>query len=176
MDNFNMVVSTGKNFETQAKAELWFNLLSIGDENPIIFSSNISGLVLAYTNKNPRDLIYFLRDVMENKDPNYTQNIHKIYPVDRVVLTEIDLIKEATLDLVKTHPYCKPNTEFRISIRKRNTDLETKEIIAVIADNLDFPVNLKKFDWNIQIEIIGNYTGIGILRESDIFRPNSKKI
>ena len=175
MENFNLIVSTGREFETQAKSELWFNLLSIGDESPIIFSSEISGLVLGYTNKNPRELVYYLRNVMENLDLNYTQTIKKIYPVDQVVLTDLDLIKKKSLELIKNHPYCKEGTEFRISIRKRKTELETNEIINAIADNVKYPVNLQEFDWKLQLEIIGNYTGIGILKKKDIFSPVSKR-
>lgn len=175
MDNFNLIVSTGRNFEQQAKSELWFNLLSIGDDSPIIFKSEISGIILAYTKLEPRNLIYYLQDVMTHKDINYTQFIHKIYPLDQVVETDLEKIKLTTLDLIAHHPYCKPGTSFRITIRKRKTELNTNEIINAIADNLDFTVNLQEFDWNIQIEIIGNYTGIAILKKKDVFRPIRKR-
>ena len=171
MENFNLIASTGRDFEQQAKAELWFNLISLGDDSPIIFKSEISGLILAYTSLPPKKVIHFLQDVMMSKDPHYTQFIHKLYPLDKVVPSEIGAIKQASLELINSHPYCQPDTEFRITIRKRRTELETQDIISAVADGIKYKVNLQNYDWNLQIEIIGGYTGIGIIKETDVFRP-----
>ncbi len=171
IDNFNLIVSTGKDFENQAKAELWFNLLSIGDDSPIIFNSEISGLVLASTSAEPRELIRFLNETINTKDIYYSQYIHKVFPLDMVVPTDLEEIKKGVVKLVETHPYCQPSSQYRITIRKRRTDLKTQDIITAIASNVDFKVNLQQYDWIIQIEIIGANTGIGILKDNDIFRP-----
>lgn len=172
IDKFNLIVSTGTDFEIQAESELWFNLLSVGDKSPIIFKSEISGIILAYSSIDPKILINYLHDILVYKNPNYCQFIQKIIPIHEVTTSEVNSIRESSLKLIKNHPYCIPNSEYRITIRKRRTKLESKELIDAIADSLKFKVNLQNYNWRLQIEIIGNYTGLAILRDSDVLRPN----
>ena len=172
MQNFNLVVSTARDFETQAETELWFNLIALGDPSPIIYQSGLQGLILAYTSLPPRKVIYYLQEILATKDPDYIQFIQKIYPVDSVVTTELPMIVEATKTLVAENPVCQiPDSKFRITIRKRNSPLTTNEIISVIAHEIPHPVDLKNFEWNLQLEIIGNTTGIAILVPGDILSP-----
>ena len=174
MIDFNLIISTGRDFETQAECEAWFNLLSIGDPNAIIQKSGIPGLILAKTDKDPRDLVYFLqKGFVEN--PSYVQFIKKIYPIDGVVETNLDLIKEKAIELLnnRTKLDIEPKP-FRISVRKRQTTLKTSEIIPIIADEIKNPVSLQDYHYNIQIEIIGDVSGIAILEENDIFSPESQ--
>ena len=171
MMNFNLIVSTARTFERQAECELWFNLLAIGDDTPIFSQTGNVGLFLAQTQCEPRRLIKHLQDSLTKHDPNSIRFLQKIYPIDVVVPTEIELIKQATLDLVAQHPVAKdPSSTFRVTIRKRQTRLKTNEIIPVIAGCFTNPVSLKEFDWNIQIEIVGDMTGIAILTANEYFK------
>ena len=177
MKEFNLIVSTGRDFEIQAQNELWFNLLAIGDENPIIFNAGIQGLVLAKTKLPPRTLIQYMRSCLLTKDSEYCQFIQKIYPIDIVVPTELDRIRTTALELISTHPVCQDLTStYRISIRKRSTTLTTQELIGAIADVVPNKVSLQDYSWNLQIEIIGNDTGLAILETGDIFQPISEKL
>jgi hypothetical protein len=54
MKNFNLLVSTSRYNETNAKAELWFTLLLCDDEYPIISGFKFPGLVMALTNLDAR--------------------------------------------------------------------------------------------------------------------------
>ncbi|WP_457558345.1 THUMP domain-containing protein [Candidatus Harpocratesius sp.] len=176
MQKFNLLVSTAREFEEQAKTELWFNLMSLGDPNPIIYKSNFQGLILGYTNLPPRRLIYYLRDVITSKDVNYIQFIQKIYPIDLVTATELPVIKEAVLELIAESQICHvPTSKFRITVRKRNSPLRPEDIINSIAPLISNPVDLKNFDWNLQFEILGKQTGIAILSKDDIFKPISER-
>lgn len=176
MKNFNLMVSTGRNFENQAENELWFNLLALGDETPIIFRSGNQGLILAKINIDPKKLIAYLRDILKNKNKEYMQFIQKITPIDIVVSSDIEIIKDATLNLVRTNPLCQKNdSKYRISVKKRQSMLKTSEIIDAIATAIPNKVSLKEFDWNIQVEIIGDTTGIAIHSQNDIFKPISEK-
>ncbi len=175
--NFNLMVSTGRDFEEQAEIELWFNLLALGDESPIIFRSGNQGLILAKTAINPKDLIQYLREILYNKDKdnNYIQFIHKITPIDIVIPSNKDSLREGVLKLIENHPLCQdPKSKYRITVKKRQSLLQTSEIIDVIASTLQNDVSLKDFDWNIQVEVIGDSTGIALLKKSDIFKPISE--
>ena len=178
LTDFNLIVSTGRDFETQAQNELWFNLLAIGYENSIMINApGIQGLILAKTKLPPRTLIRYMRSCLLTKDSEYCQFIQKIYPIDIVVPTELDRIKVTALELISSHPVCQdPDSTYRISIRKRSTSLKTQEIIAAIADTVQHKVSLQDFVWSLQIEIIGNDTGIAILEAGDIFKPLSEKL
>lgn len=176
MQNFNLVVSTARDFEIQAITELWFNLIALGDNSPIIYPSSYQGLILAQTSLPPRKIVYYLREIITSKDPEYIQFIQKIYPVDCIVPTEIPQIEAAIPELMKKSPLCESSdSKFRITIRKRNSPLQTDTIVNAIGSLVHHPVDLKHFDWNIQLEIFGNTTGIAIITEDDIFKPLSKQ-
>ena len=170
------MVSTGRDFEDQAEYELWFNLLALGDESPIIFRSGNQGLILAKTTIKPLDLIQHFREIMQSKDKDYSQFIHKITPIDIVVPSTLESLKEGVLKLIENHPMCKNSkAKYRISVKKRQSPLQTSDIIDTIASNIPNDVSLKDFDWNVQVEVIGDSTGISLLGKSDIFRPISEK-
>jgi len=176
MKNFNLMVSTGRDFEDQAEYELWFNLLALGDESPIIFRSGNQGLILAKTEIEARDLIKYLRNIIQHKDINYIQFIHKITPIDLVVPSNIESLKESVIKLIEKNPLCRdPKTKYRITVRKRQSLLQTADIIDAIASVIPNEVSLKEFDWNVQIEVIGDSTGIALLSPNDIFKPISEK-
>lgn len=176
ISDFNLVVSTYREFESHCEAELWFNLMTLGDDTPIIANPSIPGLLLVKTRIDPRQLISYLNSVINEKDPTYVQYIAKIYPIDRVVPSEIPIIQQAAIDLIQSHPLCmNPLSKYRISIRKRQTSLHTDEIISAIADKINFSVDLKNYDWMVQVEIINQYCGLAIIKDQDIFRPNAEK-
>ena len=176
MLDYNLLISTARDFEGQAECELWFLLVAFGDETPIISKVGISGLLVARTHSDPRGFIDFLRKIMTEKDTNYFQFVQKIYPIDKTVASDIPSIKEMALELIKTHPLCRnPESTYRITIRKRNTPLKTEDIITEIAAVIPYKVDLKQYNWNLEIEIIGDYTGLAIITEENIFKPISEQ-
>jgi len=176
MAQFNLIFSCARDYERNAEAEAWFNLMAQGDPDPVFLPTGIQGLFLADTSLDPRKFIHNLRDIVAEKDVNYIQFIQKIYPVDEVVEADPDLIAATTKNLVAKHPYCQESgSKYRITIRKRHNPIHTDVIIDAIAKQVQYPVSLKVYDWNIQIEIIGEMAGIAILHDDDIFKPISEK-
>ena len=174
MKDFNLIISTGNKFETQAECEIWFNLLAIGDETPITYKSGIQGIVLAKTKFAPQKVTKFIDNILKTRDNAYCQFLKKIVPIESVVETDLDMIANTVIELVKNHPLCQDlDSSYRISIRKRRTKMTTAEIISAIAPKLSHPVSLKEYNWIIQIEIVGNLTGVAILTDEDILAPTS---
>ncbi len=64
---------------------------------------------------------------------------------------------------------------YRITVEKRHSVISTREIIDEIANKITNKVSLEKFDWMILIEILGNKTGISILKENDILSTQKLK-
>jgi tRNA(Ser,Leu) C12 N-acetylase TAN1 len=176
LSDFNLVVSTARDYEQQCECELWFNLMALGDSTPIVTRPGIPGLLLVKTSIEPRKLIHHLRDIITNKDLNYIQFIAKIYPIDVVVETDMDTIAQAAVSLVENHPIAKDKTtKYRITIRKRQCENSTDEIIKKVASLINNPVSLKEYDWNLEIEIINKYAGLAIITDEDIFAPIQEK-
>ena len=64
----------------------------------------------------------------------------------------------------------KEDESYRITVEKRNHEISSKLIISKLADEIQNKVSLEKPDWVILVEIIGNKTGLAVLRDEDIFR------
>ena len=70
MKNFNLLVSTSRYNEINAKSELWFILLMCGDIYPIISGNQFPGLFTALTNINSKQVIKKIKKIQE-KNPNF---------------------------------------------------------------------------------------------------------
>lgn len=89
----------------------------------------------------------------------------RIIPIQETVTTNKENIINAVLNHTET---IKPDDTFRITIEKRHSTISTNEIIDLIADKIERRVSLKRFDWMIIVEILGNKTGVSVLKEEDV--------
>lgn len=165
MRNFNLLISTSRHNEINAKAELWFLLFMMGDEFPLIFRVEFPGLFIALTNLNPKKCIEKLRK-MALKNPNFFQYILKITPIEYACETDLYLIKMTVID--NFHRVIKKKETFKIQINKRNCATSKLEIIEHIAVDLQNKVDLREPDKIVNIEILGNFTGISFITKDDI--------
>ena len=93
-------------------------------------------------------------------------------PIQTITETEMDKITES---VIKLKDVIKQNDSYRITIEKRNTDVSSTEIITDIAKIFPNKVSLNQPDWVILIEILGDKTGISILKDSEIFSLDKTK-
>lgn len=168
MNNFNLVLSTQHGYEQVAETEMWFQLMILGDPHPVIIHSSIPGILLVTTEINPFTVIKKLQEI-QNKDPKFFQFTLKLIPIERVIETDLDLMKKATDELIDSKRNITQSGKFAIEIRKRSTELSKKDIIDKIAIGIPNEVDLKNPNWIIWMEILGNITGISILTYHDIF-------
>ncbi|RLE84841.1 MAG: hypothetical protein DRJ41_02410 [Thermoprotei archaeon] len=82
------------------------------------------------------------------------------------VKTDINIIKENALTLANEN--INKEESYKILIRKRLTEMRAEDLISVIAPNISNKVSLEKPDKIILIEIIGNITGISVIRPEHI--------
>ena len=80
-----------------------------------------------------------------------------------------------TESVIKLKDVIKQDDSYRITIEKRNTDVSSTEIITDIAKIFPNKVSLNQPDWIILIEILGDKTGISILKDSEIFSLDKTK-
>jgi len=93
-------------------------------------------------------------------------------PIQMITETEIDKIKQNVIKLKDT---IQKNDSYRITIEKRNTDISSTEIITEIANIFPNKVSLNQPDWIVLIEILGNDTGISILKDDELFSLDKAK-
>jgi len=90
----------------------------------------------------------------------------------KVIETQIDEIEKCVSEMSEQ---ILEDEKYRISIEKRNSDLSSKEIITKIANQIKNKVSLEYPDKMILIEILGNKTGISILKKSDVLSIEKTK-
>jgi len=153
--------------ERNAKTELWFYLLILGDENPIINQSSVNGILFVNSRLNQFFIIEKFKEFLD-KEPSFFQYINKIVPIERVIESNVSLIEAKVDELLKEKPEFMNLKSFCIIIRKRKTQISRSSIIESIAPKINLSVDLKNPEWIIWIEIIGKITGISILKPTQV--------
>jgi tRNA acetyltransferase TAN1 len=167
-NNFNFLVSTSRFNETNAKAELWFTLLTCGDRYPIISSLEFQGLLTAFTTLRKEEVISKIKELLKI-DPTFFQYILKIVPIDFVCETDVEVIKE----IIQTHhnEYLEEDESFRIDLKRRNNEIINRsQLIKVVAEIFNNRVDLDNPNKIVRLEILGNFCGISFLQLNDIIK------
>jgi len=172
LNNFNLLVSTSRFNEVNAKAEIWFTLLMCGDKYPIISGIKYPGLITAATNIDIKEVILKIKKILE-KDSNFFQFILKIIPIDYVCETKLSIIKQF---VEKYYPlYLTKGDSFKIELKRRKSEIiERDTIIESVANLIDNKVDLDNPDKIIRIELLGNISGISFLNPDDIIIIHNK--
>ena len=173
MNNFNLLVSTSRFNEVNAKAELWFTLLMCDDKYPIISGANYPGLITAATSIENREIIKNIKKILE-KDATFFQFILKIIPIDYVCETNLKVIKQI---VEQYHPaYLNKTNSFKIELKRRKSDtIERDAVIESVAKIIKNKVDLENPDIIIRIELLGNISGISFLNPEDIIAIPNKR-
>ena len=96
----------------------------------------------------------------------------RIIPIQSITETNIDKIKQ---NVIKLKDSIQKNDSYRITVEKRNTSVSTNEIITEVAKIFPNKVSLNKPDFIVLIEILGDKTGISILKDSELFSLDKSK-
>ena len=72
-------------------------------------------------------------------------------------------------------PQMKKDATYRITIEKRNSNISKTEIITKIANKIENKVSLEHPELIVMIQILGNSTGISIIKTNSIFSMEKQK-
>ncbi len=162
----NLIITCSRHFEPEATAELRKVLSIFGDEDPKITISEMSGILTADTHCDPFEVTRKIKaKVIE--EPWSIRYCLRIIPIQEFTNTDLEEILNAVGKLVKK---IKEDESYRITVEKRNHEISSKLIISKLADEIQNKVSLEKPDWVVLVEIIGNKTGLAVLRDEDVFR------
>ena len=167
----NLLVTCARNLETETKSEIEKIFGEIGDQKPEILNVGMRGILMVNTNVEPSKIIDWVKDKVV-EEPWLIRYCLRIIPIQTITETEMDKITESVIQLKDA---IKQDDSYRITIEKRNTDVSSTEIITNIAKIFPNKVSLNQPDWIVLIEILGDKTGISILKDSEIFSLDKTK-
>ena len=164
MSKFNLIVSTSRFREEEAQDEILDLLDTFGDPDAESEITEIRGLLLAQSALNPFEVIEKLKELVAS-EPWGVRYILRVLPIEAVVSTELDAIRQATKDLAAKIG----KDSFRITVEKRHSSLESIEVIKAIAGEIECKVDLENPGMVVLVEIIGGQTGLSVLRPDQMF-------
>jgi len=167
----NLLVTCARNLETETKNEIEEILGEIGDQEPEILNVGMRGILMVNTNIESSKIITWVKDKVV-EEPWFIRYCLRMIPIQTITETEMSKITENVTELKNV---IKQNDSYRITIEKRNTDMSSTEIITEIAKIFPNEVSLNQPDWVILIEILGDKTGISILKDSEMFSLDKAK-
>jgi len=167
----NLIITCARHLEPETQEEITRILGELGDSEPKITISSMSGILTAETKLDPVEVVKKIQELILD-EPWVVRYCLRIIPIHRVTETKIEEIEEIISELVELIP---EGDSYRISIEKRNSDISSQELITKIANKIKNKVSLENPDKIVQIEILGSKTGISILEKSDILSVEKTK-
>jgi tRNA acetyltransferase TAN1 len=171
LNDFNLLISTSRGYETDACSEVWFLLGEIGDKEPKVEKSDVAGLIVAKTVLNPFNAIQELRKLLKERPWEFRYTL-RFVPIEVVIRTDLERIKEASQKLSSKIGM---NETFRVTVEKRYTNLSTNDVIKAAAEGIERKVDLANPNRILLIEILGGLTGISIIKPEDILSVTKEK-
>jgi len=167
----NLIITYARSLESETKNEIKKILDELGDQEPEILNVGMRGILMVDTIIEPSKIIDWVKNKIV-EEPWLIRYCLRIIPVQSITETNIDKIKQ---NVIKLKDSIQKNDSYRITIEKRNTSLSTNEIITEVAKIFPNKVSLNKPDLIVLIEILGDKTGISILKDSELFSLDKSK-
>lgn len=143
----------------------------LGDSEPTIIITNMSGILTAEIKLDPIEVVKKIKEMLLD-EPWCIRYCLRIIPIQKIIETKIESIEEGITDLIKL---ISKGESYRISIEKRNSNISSQELISRVAKKIENKVSLEFPDKIILIEILGNKTGIAIVKKEDILSVEKTK-
>ena len=167
----NLIITCPRHLEPETEDELRDILEEFGDSDVKVTITSMSGILTAETNLDPIEVVRKIKEMLLD-EPWSIRYCKRIIPIQQVVESKIDEIEKSIIEL--SNQILDQET-YRISIEKRNSDLSSKEIITKIANQIKNKVSLEFPDKVLLIEILGNKTGVSIIKKTDILSTEKTK-
>jgi len=167
----NLIITCARNLESETKNEIKKIFDELGDQEPEILNVGMRGILMVDTIIEPSKIIDWVKNKIV-EEPWLIRYCLRIIPIQSITETNIDKIKQ---NVIKLKDSIQKNDSYRITVEKRNTSLSTNEIITEIAKIFPNKVSLNKPDLIVLIEILGDKTGISILKDSELFSLDKSK-
>jgi tRNA acetyltransferase TAN1 len=153
--------------------ELMFLLKDeLGDLEAQASKTGVRGLVCAKTSLDPVAAIEKFKTILSERPYEFRYSM-RIIPIQQVTPTDLNEIKRVSNELASKIP---ENQTYRVTVEKRFTNLHSDEIITAAASDIKAKVDLHKPDLILLIEVMGGFTGLSMLKPSDILGVVKEKM
>jgi len=150
---------------------MWYLLGELGDSEAKTDRTSAIGLVVAKTKMNPVSVVQELsRKLVES--PWKFRYILKVSPIEKVVLSSLVEIEKCVVSMVGK---IGEKESFRVTVEKRHTMLSTRDIVENVARHIDRRVDLENPDKVVLVEVVGELTGISVIRPSEVLSVERAK-
>jgi len=166
-----LLATTDKITMSGASSQLWMNLRAVGDPEPKVNKTHVKGIIQGATTLDPVEAIGLMREHMRSEIERYDK-LYRVMPILSWVNTNLDDIV-AEVEAQKTR--IGEDDKFRVTLEKRKTELRSREIIEAVAEVIDNPVDLENPDWVVLVEIMGEHTGVSIVRDEALFNVQKER-
>lgn len=171
LKEFNLLVATSRGNERNACSEIWYLLRELGDDDPKTDRTDAIGLIVARTGLNPIQVVQELsKRLLES--PWKFRYIQKVSPLERIVPSSLTEIEKCVSSMVEG---IEREERFRVTVRKRHTALSSKEIVELVARKIDRKVDLENPAKVVLIEVVGELTGISVIKPTDVLSVTKVK-
>ena len=172
LKDFSLLVTTWRGNENNARSELKRLLEAIGETSPSVDKTGVSGLIVAKTISDPFEVIGQFRTILHAR-PYEFRHALRLMPIEKVVHTDLDQIKEAVAQLSSR---IGEDETFRVTVEKRFTTIRTHDIVEAAATIIKRKVNLKNPDRILLIEVVGGFTGLSLMKPNDAISVLKEKM
>jgi tRNA acetyltransferase TAN1 len=174
IEDFNLLATTARGNERAMCNELYFLLKdNLQDTEAKTSKTKIRGLIVAKTALEPVGVMEKFRCIL-NEQPYAFRYALRIVPIERVVPTELEAIKMAAAELAAEK--IGEGQSFRVTVEKRFTEMHSKDIIEAAVGDIPNKVDLHNPNWIIQVEVIGNLTGVSLIGPNDVLAVVKEKM
>jgi tRNA acetyltransferase TAN1 len=152
--------------------EMVYLLKEVGDAEAKADKTGIRGVIVAKTSLEPVEAMEKFRGVLQEKPYEFRYAL-RILPIQRVVHTDLEDIKKSASEFAAQ---LQGNETFRVTVEKRFTSIHSRDIIEAIASDIKNTVDLKNPDKIFLIEIVGGFTGMSLVKPSDVLSVQKEKM
>lgn len=167
----NLIITCARHLEPETEEEIRDILEEFGDSEPKINITKMSGILTAETILEPIQVVRKMKDMLLD-EPWSIRYCLRVIPIQKIVESKMEEIEKITTFVSEQ---ISEGETYRISIEKRNSELSSKDIITKIANKIKNKVSLEFPDKIVLIEILGNKTGISVIKNSDILSTEKTK-
>ena len=160
----NLIVTCPRNFEEEAKNEIKNILDKLGDKTPEITITELSGILTVKTSIGHDSIIRKIKQILDDEPWSIRYSL-RIIPIQGISTTDVDAIAD---EIKKLTSVIQENQSFKIVVEKRNSAISSKEIIEKIAKDMKNKVSLENPDWILLVEILGNKSGVSVVKDDSI--------
>lgn len=149
-----------------AKREILKTLARFGDEHAQVERTSVSGIALAHTALDPREVVRRCRELFRQEF--VFEDAIKWVPVDYWCDTDVEAMRKLLEDKVRDQ--IAENETWGMKVKKRRWQrYHTLDLVLQLAQVIDRKVDLNDPDKLVRVDVVGKQTAVSVLRPGEIF-------